>query len=277
MNKYSNLPKILKESNKWVCACSDSKMPLSAEMLLTASDVPDTYISRSVMCASSTDPNTWSNFETASEAYDRGMCAYLGYVFNGDGVIGIDLDHCFEDGLITEKALDIIRVFGSYTEISKSGNGIHILCRGKLPFKGSNNRDGIEIYSTARFFVLTGSRVYGEDVVENQDAIDWLLENEFCERTSVSAGNKVYQPSLYQYDISMVDNQRLKIARPTLGQGSRNCSLLSYGCMLSAKGLPMDEIEDKINKMNTERCVPPLSCGEVANVVRSVSKYRREA
>ena len=44
--------------------------------------------------AKSTDPNTWVTYRTAREAigYDG-----IGYVFNGDGIFGIDIDHCIDE------------------------------------------------------------------------------------------------------------------------------------------------------------------------------------
>jgi putative DNA primase/helicase len=44
----------------------------------------------------------------------------------------------------------------SYTEITQSGQGIHVICRGNIP--GEKRRKGsVEMYETKRFFVMTGN------------------------------------------------------------------------------------------------------------------------
>jgi primase-polymerase (primpol)-like protein len=104
--------------------------------------------------ASSTDSITWGTFEQAIEVlvrYDG-----LGFVFSsGDPYTGVDLDKCVEQetGEIEQWAMEIIRYFDSYTELSVSGTGVHIVVRGDVP----NRRKGeIEVYSSKRFFTMTG-------------------------------------------------------------------------------------------------------------------------
>jgi putative DNA primase/helicase len=63
----------------------------------------------------------------------------IGYVFSAeDPYTGIDLDKCRdpETGTIEEWAQEIIISLRSYTEISPSGRGVHIIVRGKLPPEG---------------------------------------------------------------------------------------------------------------------------------------------
>ena len=105
--------------------------------------------------ASSTDLMTWSTFEEALKAYESGEYAGLGFVFSsGDPYTGIDLDDCVdEDGQIALWAHEIVRYFNSYTELSATGTGLHIIVRGDVP----NRRKGsVEVYSSKRFFTVTG-------------------------------------------------------------------------------------------------------------------------
>jgi putative DNA primase/helicase len=91
----------------------------------------------------------------AIEAYEKDEYAGLGFVFcSGDPYTGIDLDNCVsEDGEIALWALEIVRYLDSYTELSATGTGIHIIVRGDVP----NRRKGdVEIYSSKRFFTVTG-------------------------------------------------------------------------------------------------------------------------
>jgi putative DNA primase/helicase len=120
-------------------------------------DKPDKvpYSSRTGGRASSTDLLTWGTFEEALQAYENGEYAGLGYVFStGDPYAGVDLDDCVdEDGEIALWALEIVRYFDSYTELSATGTGLHIIVRGDVP----NRRKGsVEVYSSKRFFTVTG-------------------------------------------------------------------------------------------------------------------------
>jgi putative DNA primase/helicase len=123
-------------------------------------DRPDKvpYSARTGRRASSTDLLTWSTFQEALEAYENGDYAGLGFVFSSaDPYTGVDLDDCVdEDGEIAVWALEIVRYFESYTERSATGTGLHVIVRGEVP----NRRKGeVEVYSSKRFFTVTGHAV----------------------------------------------------------------------------------------------------------------------
>lgn len=84
----------------------------------------------------------------------------IGFQFD-DGISGIDLDNVRnpETGEIVAWAMDLIRLFNSYTEVSVSKTGVHILVRGTVT-KGTKY-DGVEVYSAGRFFVVTGLHLAG--------------------------------------------------------------------------------------------------------------------
>ena len=104
--------------------------------------------------ALSTDLMTWGTFEEAIEVLDR--YDGVGFVFSsGDPYTGIDLDDCVEQktGEIRQWALEIVQYFDSYTELSVTGTGVHIIVKGEM----TNRRKGeIEVYSSKRFFTMTG-------------------------------------------------------------------------------------------------------------------------
>jgi putative DNA primase/helicase len=116
------------------------------------------YSARTGRRASSTDLLTWNTFQEALEAYENSEYAGLGFVFSSaDPYTGIDIDKCVdEDGKIALWALEIVRYFDSYTELSATGTGLHIIVRGEVP----NRRKGdVEVYSSKRFFTVTGHAV----------------------------------------------------------------------------------------------------------------------
>lgn len=110
--------------------------------------------------ASSTDDTTWDTFEAACAKAARGQCSGIGIVF-ANGVCGVDIDHCVDDGELDETARDIVAELCSYTELSPSGTGVHILCMGKLPREG-RRRGAVEMYDGGRFFTVTGQAIRDE-------------------------------------------------------------------------------------------------------------------
>ena len=115
--------------------------------------------------ASCSDPSTWADFDTVEAAYrlDSGWDGY-GFVLTvDDPFCGIDLDHVRDraSGKIEGWALDLIRRFDSYTEVSPSGGGVRIFIKGSLPEKGKHG-EKIEIYDRRRFLTTTGHRIEDE-------------------------------------------------------------------------------------------------------------------
>jgi putative DNA primase/helicase len=142
--KVESIPEELRARPQWV-------------VWKAVGDKPDKvpYSARTGRRASSTDLLTWSTFQEALEAYENGDFAGLGFVFSSaDPYTGIDLDDCVDaDGEIAGWALEIVRYFDSYTELSATGTGLHIIVRGEVP----NRRKGeVEVYSSKRFFTVTG-------------------------------------------------------------------------------------------------------------------------
>ena len=118
--------------------------------------------------ASSTNSDTWGTFEQASSVARTNGFDGIGYVFSvEDPYCGVDLDHCRspESGEIAEWAWKIIKRLNSYTEISPSGTGVHILIKGTVP-PGGNSKDlpgggKVEMYSQGRYFTMTGHHLGG--------------------------------------------------------------------------------------------------------------------
>lgn len=113
--------------------------------------------------AKSNDPKTWGTFEEAAEGLQRFKeWDGLGLMFDAAryGIFGVDLDHVIdrETGAVDERAAAVVESLGSYAEISPSGTGVHILCRGRLPTAGGRGvkTDWLEAYEAGRYFTVTG-------------------------------------------------------------------------------------------------------------------------
>ena len=116
------------------------------------------------MLADKTNPQHLCSFERAKRFYELhkgdplqgGVVAGVGFVLTKQtGIVGIDLDHCVEDGIVNTWAAGIIESVGGFAELSPSGTGVHIYIKGQLPF--NNRRSGeIEIYSHSSYLTVTG-------------------------------------------------------------------------------------------------------------------------
>lgn len=102
-------------------------------------------------------------FDAATAALAAGKYSGLGFAFlPNDGLIGIDLDGMIdaETGEICDRGASIIECCASYTELSPSGRGVHIICAGEtLTFK--SNAAGVEVFCGRQFFTFTGRHYAG--------------------------------------------------------------------------------------------------------------------
>jgi primase-polymerase (primpol)-like protein len=127
-------------------------------------------------------PQTWSTFWHVRHAVRKYGCDGIGFVFTqSDPFCGIDLDRCRDaNGIIAPEALELIRRFDSFTELSPSGNGAHILISAKLAGRG--RRSGkIEMYDSGRYFTITGKHLSGtpRSIHNRQQILDDLTADVF--------------------------------------------------------------------------------------------------
>ena len=263
MINYANIPEELRRLNQWVCANEGSKVPMQANR---------------PYAASSTNPDTWASFEDALWAVENGYYDYLGFVFNDNGIVGIDIDEGFaEDGGVSNVAHDILSKCWSYAEVSRSGRGFHIFVKGDIPFKGKNNLAGVEIYKTARFFIMTGDTVLGlQSLIANQQALDQIVEVYFPEtreRKSTIVTPRIYNP---EWDCPK-GSRRVKIRPnyPRIPDGCRNICLTSLAGMMHSLGYTKVQIYRELQYANDTACDPPLPLGELMSICNSVTRYQR--
>jgi putative DNA primase/helicase len=150
-----NVPKELALTPQWVCWSGTvgqngkmSKIPINP---------------RTGRNAKTDDPATWGTFEAAIYFSRNNDLPGIGFVFTEtDDFVGIDLDECLDpaSGSIKAEAQQIINRLASYTEISPSGKGVHVIARGKLP-EGSRRIGKVEMYDDRRFFTITGNSLHG--------------------------------------------------------------------------------------------------------------------
>lgn len=140
--KYRDIPNELKGLDRWVVyklfweedRGKYTKKPFNA---------------RTGGMAQSNNPSTWCDYQTAKDVaylYDG-----LGFML-GDGIFGVDIDGVdLNDPIVNE----VITTLNSYAEVSPSGKGIHVICKGSKP-QGACRKGNFECYDKGRFFTMTG-------------------------------------------------------------------------------------------------------------------------
>lgn len=158
--------------------------------------------------AKSTDPNTWATYDEAVAQVGRISKVYISdekrevnAIIEGVGVnlentelLGIDMDHVLsrdKEGKIvaTEKAKALWQRLDSYTEISPSGTGVHVLVIAKNP-NNELNKNGLpkglqldngdethfELYDNGRYFTVTGKALQGcKGIEERQEVVNQIV------------------------------------------------------------------------------------------------------
>ena len=116
------IPRELQEREQWVCWRQETRDGKPTKVPLQ----PWAPYPR----ADSTDPSTWGTFQQAQKAAEVDGVDGIGFVFADDGLVGIDLDKCvLEDGTLHPAAAEIVRDLDSYTELSPTGTGVHVIVR----------------------------------------------------------------------------------------------------------------------------------------------------
>jgi RecA-family ATPase len=154
--QFDAIPAELRKLQRWVTWAA---IPKAGEKDRKEPFAPDRINSH----ASSTDPTTWGTFDQAEAAYLDGDRTGVGIVLNGDGLVGVDIDHCVSDGVPSPEALALLDKLGAaYIEISPSGTGLRALGYAEQLTAGVNgSKDGLkaEFYSTGRYLTLTGQTI----------------------------------------------------------------------------------------------------------------------
>ena len=138
---YHNIPAELQSLQQWVISNSvEDKLPRNP---------------RTGRVASVTDPSTWGTYQEAIQSGAK----QIGFVLTPwDPYTIIDLDNKPEKPCTPEQLQlhnRILNAMQTYTEISTSGTGYHIVLKGTVP--AAVHRDNVEIYSHSRYMVFTES------------------------------------------------------------------------------------------------------------------------
>jgi putative DNA primase/helicase len=151
------VPDQLKGCNNWLLYKIEKVLKNGTE-----SDRKVPYSAETGRKTDATCPDNWTDFATALAVWESDS-SYAGLGFGiSDGFLFTDLDHCVstQTGEIDAWAAEVVASLDSYTEVSPSGDGLHILCRSDAPLPaGRRKLDHIAMYDGGRYFTMTGEHV----------------------------------------------------------------------------------------------------------------------
>jgi putative DNA primase/helicase len=130
--------------------------------------------------ASVTRPDTWGSITDAKKAYEKGNYAGVGFVLT-TGIVGIDIDHCITGETISDDASLLTAALQTYTELSPSASGLHILIEGTLPGH-YRRKDNVEMYQDGRYLTVTGQSIQEPPlpISGNQQALEAVYYHIFA-------------------------------------------------------------------------------------------------
>ncbi|WP_312911711.1 hypothetical protein [Natronosalvus caseinilyticus] len=201
------IPEQLRERDQWLCWRSEERNGKSTKVPINP---------KTGSFASSTDDTTWSDFDSALAYSQSGTADGIGFVFTAsDPFVGIDLDDCRdpETGRPDTEIKSIVQQLDSYTEVSPSGTGYHVLIEGTLP-SGRNRRGQVELYDHARYFTVTGDRVPGlpSEIERRQTDLE-EIHREYIEQDSNEDENSRTRTEKTRAYPTLSDEELLERAR----------------------------------------------------------------
>lgn len=157
---WANIPLELKQLNQWVLWRAEN----------VKGRIKPTRIPYSAVHGNKADITLSSDLSNYDECVKRCVADYtgIGFVFvKGGNYSGIDLD-ATTDPLILAEQRRIYDKLDSYTELSPSGWGVHIIVKGNnLPT--GRRREGVELYSAGRYFTMTGKVINPVRPIANRE------------------------------------------------------------------------------------------------------------
>lgn len=203
------IPAELKERNQWVVWRYEergekrTKAPYQARF--------------GEVAAKSDDPGTWRPFAAAvrhARRFDG-----IGYVLAADDpYCGIDLDGGWspEEGELEEWAAEWVGKLSSYTEITPSGKGLHVIVRAALPEGKGHKGPRVEMYDRGRYFTMTGN-VLCPRIEDRQAAVEAMVAALFPAKQPIVKPSP--SPTVTADDRAVIDKVRKTAKWDSLWRG----------------------------------------------------------
>ena len=210
--KYKNVPEELKVMKRWVC--------FKVEGMEDGKTTKRPYNALNGAMARVNDEKTWTRFNLALQGCVKYNCDGIGFIL-GNGIFGIDLDnHEDKNGErpMTEEEFktfskEFIEKVDSYTELSQSGHGIHIIGSGQLP-EGARRKGCVEMYDSGRFFAFTGNAIKNIPINFRENEVKELWKKYvYTPKNENSLANQhQYRRPLYSAQLKLSDEEVIESA-----------------------------------------------------------------
>jgi putative DNA primase/helicase len=206
---FEGMPAELKKLRNWVLWVPVLKGPKWTKRPIQPSG----------FAASTINPKHWSSFNDVRDAYDRTLkvghievrekdkpvqrmpIGGVGFVFDGqqdeNGLViaGVDFDKVLSDDGIASLAEERVKRLKSYTEKSVSGCGLHVIVKAK-PLPSGVAHGGVEMYTTARYFAMTGCGTENVEIIAAETQFAALAEELRAQgKSSRNHGGETVKPA----------------------------------------------------------------------------------
>lgn len=251
--------------------------------------------------ASVTNPETWTDFDTAVAAQKNGKFDGIGFVLTEqDPYCFIDLDHTDDDELIKQQHFIFENFINTYAELSPSGKGLHIICKAKTAH--GRKRKSIELYSSLRFMTMTGNIYNNRPICDYQANVDTLYNamsktekevqvvdeeqrysDEDLYKMAASAENGDLFVDLYngRYNAHYGSQSEADYALINiLGFYSRNveqiCRMFRSSELGKRKKAERSDYVEKMVRNSFDNYIPPLDIGKLAEDLRKKVELKKQ-
>ena len=250
MGEMKDVPQALKDDPRWVCWRKQTRDGKATKLPV------DAHTGR---MAKSTDPATWTTFNKALEAAARLRCSGVGFVFGPDKTYtGLDLDHVLTNGVLADEFRWVVEAADTYTEVSPSGDGLHLIFRGSKPAGALRCRRGqpggrvVEMYDHDRFFTVTGNVFEGHIALAENLAVvkrayfTWIEPEKSGLQEKSQLPENTFSPAMELSDVELLERMyaskngaalRALVAGDTSAYGGDHsaadmalCSSLAFWC-----------------------------------------------
>jgi hypothetical protein len=163
-----NIPQALRDYPQWVL--------WRLEDLSAPKPIKIPYSVRTGRHASVTDRKDWGTYRECYLALQSGNYSGLGFVLSDEDPFAfIDLDDTKGNFELVKFQMEIAEHFKSYSEISPSGKGLHIIVKGKVA--SGRRQKSVEVYSAERYMTMTGN-VWGNlPVTDCNESLNQLWQS----------------------------------------------------------------------------------------------------
>lgn len=259
MARIDNVPEELKPKKQWVLWRKESR---GGEATKIPYQITGKY-------AKVNDPSTWCSFDEAVATLKKDLKAYsgIGFVFSKDDpYCGVDLDDCRDPktGEIADWAQAILKNLPSYAEVSPSGCGIKIWCKGELPIDPERtggrvkyHTGQIEMYQFGRYFTFTGNRLSKDR--EIVDCCTWL--------------KLIYEDAFYDQatPLSACIQDLADLPESISGEQGHD-AMFAAACEIVRHRLSHEDTQRALEWFNDNKCFPPWAPHELAHKLKDARR-----